>query len=111
MGGPATGDNDGRSVLPYLCNFAFPVAVARHRSLDLVKRDGVVGSQKVAQQFTDGFLSTPAEQPLGSWIPVGDDVGRISHDERVMRELKQLRLFAQRLGGLSLSPHERGNRK
>lgn len=66
------------------------------------------GLQQSGRLLPDGFLAGPAIERLGAAIPIGDGIRRIAHEDGVVREVEQRRLFPQGTRGILVAQAQQG---
>ena len=95
--GPAAGHDETPSVARGMHQFAFPASGAHQLRHDVVERRGELGLQQLGGLAPDRLLRPPAVELGRRAVPVGDDVILVAHEDRVVREVEQARMLAQRL--------------
>ena len=73
-----------------------PAAGLQQFRLDLLDRRREDGLHEPMRHLAHRFLGRPPVELLGRAVPVGDDVGHVAHEDGVVGEIQQARLFAQR---------------
>src|SRR5260370_5074140 len=91
---PSAGYYHLGSVSPGLRAFAVPSAGAQQLCANLLNPRRKDRLQKVVRALADRFLCRPAEQLLGSPIPVSDDVTHITGENGVVGEIQQAGLLS-----------------
>src|SRR3977135_3607438 len=98
--GPAARHHDLCTVPLRMGEFPLPPAGAEQLRIDFCQRLGEARLQDLVTGFVDRLLAVPSVESLGTAIPVGDGVGHIPNENRVMREVEEARLLAQHPFGL-----------
>ena len=85
-----------RAISPGVDEFPLPTARAEQRCGDLFERRREDRVQQLVSDLADRLIPLPAVQLLGATIPVGDDVVHVADEDRVMRQVEETGLLAQR---------------
>src|SRR4030095_1936030 len=92
---PPARHNDLRSVSLRVDEFPFPTPSAEQLRIYFFKGCWEDCLHELVRDLADGLLPFPSVPFLGAAIPVRDDVARIAHEDRVVREVEEARLLAQ----------------
>src|SRR5262245_65861673 len=79
---------------------SLPAARAEQLCIDLCERRAEDGPEQVMRDLPDSLRLLPTVSLRGAAVPVGDHVAHVTHEDRVVREVKQVGSLPQRLIGL-----------
>jgi hypothetical protein len=77
-----------------------PPVGAEQLRIDFCQRLGEARVQDLVSSLADRLLAVPPVEPLGTAIPISDDVVHVAHENRVMREVEEAGLLSQHRFGL-----------
>src|SRR5215510_11227365 len=77
-----------------MCQLALPFSPLPKSNVDSFPRDRKPGLQKLLGDSSDCFLCSPAVGILRPLVPENDPTFRVAHDNCVVRQAQQLRLFS-----------------
>ena len=90
---PTARDHDLDAVAAGLPELAFPMVLGAESCLEPAERLCRAGFEQLVHVLPERFLALPAINPLRAAIPVGDRAVRVADDDRVAREIEQLRVL------------------
>ena len=89
-----------RAIPAGMLEFALPIPGRRRFAVDFLERFGMLRREQIVRDLADRVRLRPAVHALRPLVPVADRVVGIERQDRVARQLQQLRLLAHGVGGL-----------